>query len=211
MIILVGSQKGGCGKSTLAVNISAELARQKKDVVLVDADRQGTSSRWAQDRANSKYDHVPCVSQYDNIHPTLNDLATKYDYVIVDVAGRDSRELRTGMLAADILITPFRPSQPDLDTLPHLVEVTTQARDMNPDLKCFAVLTLAPSNPQINESKEAKEYLAEFPEFTLCKTIIRDRKAYRDTISEGAGVVEWKDSKAKAEIQLIVQELTNNG
>jgi chromosome partitioning protein len=209
MIILVGSQKGGCGKSTLAVNISAELARQKKDVVLVDADRQGTSSRWAQDRANSKYAHVPCVSQYDNIHPTLKDLDTKYDYVVVDVAGRDSRELRTGMLAADILITPFRPSQPDLDTLPHLVEVTTQARDMNPDLKCFAVLTLAPSNPQVNESKDAKEYLSEFPEFTLCKTIIRDRKAYRDTISEGAGVVEWKDSKAKAEIQLVLQELTN--
>ena len=206
MIILIGSQKGGCGKSTLAVNITAELTRQGKDVVLVDADRQGTASRWAQDRANSKYTHIPCVSQFDNIHPTLNDLNTKYDYVVCDVAGRDSRELRTGMLAADVLVAPFRPSQPDLDTLPHLAEVVIQARDMNPDLKCYAVLTLAPSNPQIHEASEAKEYLADFPEFQLCKSIVRDRKAYRDTISEGAGVVEWKDGKAKAEIQLLVQE-----
>ena len=132
MIILIGSQKGGCGKSTLAVNIAAELARLKKDVCLVDADRQGTSSRWSQDRAGSSYAPVHCVAQFDNIHATLKDLGTRYGFVVVDVAGRDSRELRTGMLAADILLTPFRPSQPDLDTLPHLVEVATQAKDNAP-------------------------------------------------------------------------------
>ncbi len=50
MIILIGSQKGGCGKSTTAVNICAELASQGHDVVLVDADRQCTSANWAMDR-----------------------------------------------------------------------------------------------------------------------------------------------------------------
>lgn len=40
MIILVASQKGGCGKSTTSVNICAELARKNKDVVLIDADKQ---------------------------------------------------------------------------------------------------------------------------------------------------------------------------
>ncbi|KZY62507.1 cobyrinic acid ac-diamide synthase [Oleiphilus sp. HI0061] len=207
MIILIGSQKGGCGKSTLAVNICAELARLGKDVCLVDGDRQGTSSRFIQDRSESDYPIIHCVSMYDNIHQNLKDLNNRYEIIVVDVAGRDSRELRTGMLTANILLTPFRPSQPDLDTLPHLVDVITQARDMNPDLKCKAVLTLAPSNPQINEANEAKEYLSEFPELELCRSVIRDRKAYRDSISEGAGVVEWKDSKAKAEIQLLVQEL----
>jgi len=50
MIILLGSQKGGCGKSTTAVNLCAELAQTGADVVLVDADRQGTAARWVQDR-----------------------------------------------------------------------------------------------------------------------------------------------------------------
>jgi chromosome partitioning protein len=44
MIILIGSQKGGCGKSTTAVNICAELASLGHDVVLVDADRQCTAA-----------------------------------------------------------------------------------------------------------------------------------------------------------------------
>lgn len=208
MIILVGSQKGGCGKSTLAVNIAAELKRLKKDVLLLDADRQGTASRWAQDREQSKYELIPSVAQYDNIHSTLKDLSSKYDYVVVDVAGRDSKELRTGAVAADLLLVPFRPSQADLDTLPYLEEeVIIKTHDMNPDLKCVAVLTLAPSNLQIREAQEAKDYLSDFPAFSVAKTVIHDRKAYRDTLSEGAGVVEWKDSKAKAEIQLLVQEI----
>lgn len=211
MILLIGSQKGGCGKSTLAVNLAVELSRLGKDVVLVDADRQGTTSRWAQDRAETDRPAVHCVAQFDNIRPSLLDLAGRYDIVIVDAAGRDSRELRTGMAAADILLTPFRPSQPDLDTLPHLVEVATAAKDLNPSLTCLAVLTLSPSNPHVHEAQDARLYLNEYPEFQLCKSIIRDRKAYRDAIGEGLGVVEWRDSKAAAEIQLLVKEIFKNG
>lgn len=207
MIALIGSQKGGCGKTTLAVNIAAELARQGNDVCLVDADRQGTASRWAQDRAETDSPKINCVAQYDNVRPSLIDLNGRYDIVIVDAAGRDSRELRTAMTAAHLLLTPFRPSQPDLDTLDSLMEVITASRDLNPDLVCRGLLTLSPTNPVVNEANEAREFLADYPELALCKTIIRDRKAYRDSISQGYGVVEWKDSKAAAEIQLLVKEI----
>lgn len=207
MIILIGSQKGGCGKSTIAVNIVAELSRLGKDVKLVDADPQSTAYRWVQERTETDSSTVHAEKLSENIHKPLLELAKRYEYVIVDAAGRDSRELRTGLLAANILLTPFRPSQPDLDTLPHLEELICQAKDLNPGLACKAVLTLASSNPVVNESKEAAIYLTDFPDFELCRTIIRDRKAYRDSISEGLGVVEWKDSKAKAEIQLLIQEL----
>ena len=50
MILIIGSRKGGCGKSTVAINIAAELARLGKDVVLVDADRQATAANWVEDR-----------------------------------------------------------------------------------------------------------------------------------------------------------------
>ncbi|WP_174888687.1 AAA family ATPase [Candidatus Williamhamiltonella defendens] len=208
MIILIGSQKGGCGKSTICVNICSELACRKKDVVLVDSDRQGTSSNWLSDRNSiSKLPTVHSLQKFDNIRDTLIDLKKRYEYVVVDTAGRDSRELRTGMTSSDIMIVPFRPSQPDLDTLPRLTEIMTEAKDLNPKLRAVAILTLAPTNPVINETNEAKEYLKDFPELELMKTIIRDRKVYRDAMSEGKGVVEMDNLKAKKEIQSLVKEL----
>lgn len=205
---MLGSQKGGCGKSTVAVNICAELARRKKDVVLVDADRQSTAANWTMDRANNKnLPVVHCVQKYENIRDTLLDLNQRYEYVVVDSAGRDSRELRTGMTAAHILIVPFRPSQPDLDTLSNLQDIVLQAKDLNPNLHILALITMTPTNPIVQETKEAKAYLQDYPDFKLLGTVIRDRKIYRDAISEGMGVVEMGNAKAAAEIQLLIQEV----
>lgn len=211
MIILLGSQKGGCGKSTTAVNLCAELARTGADVVLVDADRQSTAARWAEDRLGQSVAPVHCVQKYDNVRETLLDLDQRYGVVVVDAAGRDSRELRTAMTAADVLLVPFRPSQPDLDTLPALQEVITGARDLNPKLQVYGVLTMAPTNPVVNEADEARAYLADFPEIKALQSVIRDRKVYRDAMSEGLGVVEMDNGKAKAEIQLLTQEIMGNG
>jgi len=208
MIILIGSQKGGSGKSTTSVNIAALLAGKGKDVVLVDADRQSTAANWASDRDELEdVGKVHCVQKYDNIRETLSDLKGRYEYVVVDAAGRDSKELRTGLTAADILVIPFRPSQPDLDTLPKMVELIDQAKDFNPDLEVYGLITMAPSNPMVNEAKEAKAYLSDYPDIKLLKTIIRDRKVYRDAMSEGLGVVEMKNPKAKEEVQLLVNEV----
>jgi chromosome partitioning protein len=70
------------------------------------------------DRAENKdLATVHCIQKYENIRDTLLDLDKRYEYVVVDAAGRDSRELRTGMTASHILVVPFRPSQPDLDTI----------------------------------------------------------------------------------------------
>jgi len=208
MIILIGSQKGGCGKSTTAVNLCSELACNNKDVVLVDADRQCTAANWALDRAqNPELPTVHCVQKYENIRDTLLDLDKRYEYVVVDAAGRDSRELRTGMTAAHTLIVPFRPSQPDLDTLPRLQEIIVQARDLNPKLKVYGLLTMTPTNPQIQEKREAQDYLSDFPEFELLQSSLCDRKVYRDAMSEGVGVVEMNNKKAQSEVQALRAEI----
>ena len=208
MILLIGSQKGGCGKSTTAASICAELAAQGKDVVLVDADRQSTAANWAADRqGNEVLPVVHCIQKYDNIRQTLLDLDKRYGFVVVDAAGRDSRELRTGMTAADVLLVPFRPSQPDLDTLPYMQELITQVRDLNPGLRVFGLLTMNPTNPSIHEEAEAREYLQDFPAIQPLRTLIHDRKVYRDSMSIGMGVTEMGNPKAKAEIQELLKEL----
>lgn len=208
MILIVGSQKGGSGKSTTVVNICAALAKQGIDVVLVDADRQGTAANWVMDRSEkSTLPAVHCVQKYDNIRDTLLDLDQRYDIVVVDAAGRDSRELRTGMTAADLLLVPFRPSQPDLDTLANLQQVITQAKDLNPSLRVYGLITMAPTNPSIQEANEARHYLEDYPDIKLLNTIICDRKIYRDGMSEGMGVVEMNNPKARDEISSLVREL----
>ena len=210
MIILVGSQKGGCGKSTTAVNIATILAHNSCDVVLVDADRQCTAANWAADRVSAtRLPVVHCVQKYENISSTLLDLKKRYEYIIVDAAGRDSRELRTGMVAADMLLVPFRPSQPDLDTIPNLTEIIIQAKDLNPKLKVYGLITMAPTNPIINEEPEAREYLKDYPEIVLLSSTIKDRKVYRDAMSEGMGVIELANPKASTEITNLVKEIIN--
>ncbi|ARR51883.1 hypothetical protein ETN89_20585 (plasmid) [Photobacterium damselae subsp. damselae] len=210
MIILVGSQKGGCGKSTLAVNLAGLLAIRGSDVCILDADKQGTVSEWVEYR-DELHDltKIYSVSKYGNITDTLLDLNNRYEYVICDVAGRDSKELRYGMIAADILISPIRPSQPDLNTIPHLIEIFEQAKTINPQLKGYLVLNLCPTLPTIKEADQSEDSLRELECFSLTKVRIHDRKSYRDSFSEGLCVSEWKDEKAKNEIQWLLDEVLN--
>lgn len=211
MIIIIGSQKGGVGKSTLAINLCAALAHDGKDVMLVDSDRQSSSSNWVEDRAEHlDLPQVHGVQKYDNLRATLKDLNTRYEYVIVDAAGRDSKELRTGLVAANILLMPVRPSQFDLDTIPTLQRLVEEVREeLNPELKFKAVLSIASTHPVIHEAEEAKKYFESCQDIELLKVIIRERKVYRDSIYAGRGlsVIEMKNPKAQLEINQLMAEL----
>lgn len=208
MIILLGSQKGGCGKSTIAINIACSLANLGKDVVLVDADPQQNAANWVKDREQTTLPKVHCIQRYGDIKNTLKDLNQRYEDVVVDVAGHDSKELRTAMLVADVLIVPFRPSQLDLDTLPHLSEVIDQALSFNDALKVYGLLTLAPTNKANKEIGQANDYLADFPLLKPLMTVIHDRKIYRDVLADGKGVVEANNAKASTEFKALMQELS---
>lgn len=207
---LVGSTKGGVGKSTLASNLAVYLAHEGADVVLLDCDPQATSKRWV-DRRNERNDGRPVVhvaQAMGDAFKIARDLASRYEHVVIDVGGRgDSRELRTALAAADVLIAPTKASQPDLEVFDALNELVGLARGLNPGLRAYSVLSMAPSNPLINEVAEAKEFLADFSELELLPTVVRDRKAYRDAILQGLGVVELANAQARAEIQLLGQAL----
>lgn len=215
LIIVFGAEKGGSGKSTGATNCAAEFARRGYKVLLVDADRQRTAAKWAERRdeniEQNPDDNLPvvhCIEKLGNLKNTLTEMATNYDVVIVDPAGRDSSELRSALLAADRLYIPTQASQFDLETLDDVVDLYGEVLDFNPNLQGYTLLTQAPTNFGANELAEAKQYLGDFADIIpLCKTVIKTRKAYRMAPRTGNSVVEGTDSAAKAEIQLLVQEM----
>ena len=208
MIIMLCSQKGGCGKSTLSVNIASCLAEMKKDCILVDSDIQKTSSRWAMDREENKtLPKIPSVQKHENIRGTLLDLSGRYEYVVVDSPGRDSKEMRTGITASDLLIIPLKCSQPDLDTVPRMKLIIDEAREFNPQMKVMTVLTMVSTNPSVTEKEESKKYLKQYPELPLMNSVIHERKVYRDCMSQGKGVHELKNIKASEEMKQLVKEI----
>lgn len=211
MILLIGGQKGGAGKTTIATNIACYLANEGKDILLVDSDKIKSTTKWIQDRLeNTSLANIPSVQLSDNIYQAIKDLREKHEYIIIDCAGRDSKEQRTGMLIADIMLIPIRPSQLDLDTLENLAPVVEDAKIINPNLKTLVTFSMCPTHHLIDERSKAEEYLSDFKEFKLINSFTNDRKIYRDSISEGKGVIECDNEKAKAEIKKIVDEVIYN-
>jgi chromosome partitioning protein len=193
-ILMIGGEKGGVGKSTTAINLAVFLKGEGHDCMLLDADKQATATRWVERRNASGYPIIHNAQKLKNIYNTAIDLASRYDFIIIDAGGRDSEELRTGMVAADLLYVPLRASQADLETLPVVDELIMLSRGMNPGLQVRALLCMVPATSINTEAKDAKELLEVFPDIPLSGCIISDLKIYRDALKLGKGVVEMKNS-----------------
>lgn len=206
MIVLLGSQKGGVGKSTLAVSIAAYLRELGKTVMIVDADDQKSVLTWYNHRPE-ELPRIPVVSATGNIKNTLLEMSQHYDYVIADSAGRDSSELRSGLMAADVFISPLRPSQMDLDVVPHTCEVFTAAKDFNEKVRGYLVLNMTPTNMFVREGDAAQKVLEDYPEMSQAKNRVCERKVFRDTWATSTTIFESDNEKAKEEIRNLVNEV----
>lgn len=204
MIILIGGEKGGTGKTTLATNITALRAKNRKDVLLIDTDKQGSSSEWVAIRDEEKHEpRIQSIQKFGrSLSKDIQDLAPRYDDLIIDAGGRDNTELRASLIVADLLYIPIQPSQYDILTLERMDNLVYEAQTLNPKLKAFVVLNRASTNPSVKEAKEAESLLSEFENLVFSKITIQDRIVYRKTASEGLSTHEIKpvDKKAKDEI-----------
>ncbi|MBF4154949.1 AAA family ATPase [Enterobacter hormaechei] len=210
MITVVGGNKGGSGKTTTASNLAIALAHEGQDVCLLNGDLQRTAAKHHAEREASGIEPTfTLIEKFDNLTQTLRALDEKYDHVIVDVAGRNSREFITSGVVAHQIIAPLQCSQPDLDTLTELAQQIEAMRDLNPELKVYCLQSMATTNPVLrgNERKEFLEYLEEFPTIETLQTVICFRKVYRDCMSNGTGVVETNNEAAKTEIMQLMKEV----
>jgi chromosome partitioning protein len=207
MIVVVAGQKGGSGKTTIAVNLVYE-AMQKGKTLLVDSDPQGTSAKWIEWR---KEQDLPVPKLYQltgDLYDPLLDQNENYEYVIVDTGGVDSAEMRSALLSADILITPIRPGQFDIETLDKMNDIVIKTKAQgNHDLQARVILTHTPTSPLMADEKEAKKILNELSEFTPIKTSLKYRSVYWRSTSAGLSISEADDPKAKGEIQNFCNEV----
>lgn len=210
MITVIGGNKGGSGKTTTAVNLAIGLALKGKDVCLVNGDLQRTAAKHLAEREASEVKPaITLIEKFDNLSQTLRALDEKYEHVIVDVAGRNSREFITSGVVAHQIIAPLQCSQPDLDTLIELQQQVESMRDLNPELRVFCLQSMATTNPVLrgNERKEFIDYLDEFPSIQTLESVICFRKIYRDCMSSGLGVLETDNTAAKSEIEKLMEEV----
>jgi chromosome partitioning protein len=214
MIILVGGEKGGSGKSCLAQNIAVYLRKeQRATVLMVDCDPQRTTSDWIQERNNSKgLDNINCVQLYGKIRNELLSLNNHYQYVIVDCGGQDNLALRSSMSVADHILIPLRPKRRDLKTVPHMEDIISTCKMVNPKMNAAFVITQCPSLPSLaSRILEAKEVCRSF-DVEVLDAITFSRNVYDDSEESGKSVMEIEaDGKAAAEIRSIVSELFSKG
>jgi chromosome partitioning protein len=211
MIIVICAEKGGVGKTTLAVNLAAQRAREGHDILLVDTDPQISASLWAQVRDEAQmHPRVACIQKFGKgLQAELRDLAKRYEDIVIDVGGRDSIELRASLVVADRAYIPIQASQFDLWTLDRMDELVATAQGFNPGLHAYVVITRASPNPQVAEAQEVITLLEEYAYLAMAKSIIFERIAWRKSIRVGCAVSELTpaDPKASAELQQLYTEV----
>lgn len=211
MIILFGGEKGGAGKTTLATNIASIRTSKQSETLLIDTDRQSTSSFWCSVREErTELPRVASVQKYDkSVRTEVKALNRKFDDIIIDAGGRDSPELRSSLLVSDKAIFPLRPSQFDLWTLSRLNVLVETAREINEKLEAFIVVNMASPNPNVKETQEMKELVQEFTQLEILNTVLHDRIVYRRAAVDGLSVTEYKpeDNKAVQEVVDLYEEI----
>ena len=206
MIITVGGTKGGGGKTTIATNLAVMRASEGHDVLLVDADDQGTASNFTSLRnsnveGGAGFTSVRLLGE-ELIH-SYRSLRQKYEDIIIDAGGRDTDSHRAGLGIADVALIPFQPSSFDVWELGKASKVVKEARVLNEKLQAYTLINMA--DPRGTDNEEAAEYAEDIEGLKFIPVPIVTRKAFRRAAAQGLSVTELKpqDSKAIEEIQAL--------
>lgn len=193
LTVLVASSKGGCGKSTLVTQLASHWAQEGRHTAIVDADRQGSSFRWAARRADTT---APGVLAVEGGRKALDKLPEDTQRTLIDTpAGSHERELEPYLEKADVVLVPALPSTFDLDAtlafLQHLQEIPRIKRGKLPVAVVGNRL-----KPWTRASQDAMDELASHSPFPLVAQL-RDSQAYVLLTALGKGIFDYSSEQVR--------------
>jgi len=207
MIVALLNQKGGVGKTTLALHLAGAWARQGCRVTVIDADPQGSALDWSEQRAKEGGPRLFGVLGLarDTLHREAPEIARGVDHVVIDGPPRIAGLMRSALLAADLVLVPAQPSPFDGWASGEMLNLIREARIFRPELVARFVLNRCAARTII--ARETGDALAEHDPPVLAARI-GQRVTFADAARTGRLVFEVESAGAAArEITALAAEI----
>jgi chromosome partitioning protein len=205
-IITIAHQKGGVGKSTIAINLAVELSK-KYSLKVVDLDYQKSISIFNETRKEKKLEPLNIV-HIESQKELINFLKNCDELILIDSGGFDSDLNRISIVGADLIITPVSNDLIEIYGLESFKRILKDLKEIEPEIKSYVLLNKI--DPKATKSiKELQEYIKQNKEyFELLPVILRRRVDFVKSFEEGKSVMEInKNSKASKELKELISNI----
>jgi len=201
-VITVAQQKGGSGKTTLAVNLAVGFAKAGKSVALMDTDPQGSAGRWFMARLEAEdgaADIDFSTASAWGVTYEVRKLADAHDIVIIDTPPKADSDLRPALRASDLVLVPVATSHLDLWAVE--VVLYLAGRERKP-----ALIVMTRNRPGTRLAAEVAEKAREL-EAEVAEASLANRVVYAETLGQGRAALEAPKGPAHAEVKALVEEV----
>lgn len=213
MIITVGAEKGGVGKTRLATHISAMAACSNVDVVLLDTDKQGSAMSWSRIRQEEGVEPLfPVLALPPNPAKEVANLSGKYELVVVDIGAQNYRTMLECALLSDLVLVPCGADQQEVESTLNVIHALAEIGPRHPagKIPAHVVLTRVSAVADAKSTRELREFLGESGASVFAAQLA-NRASWLATGKTGRAVHELKgkDRSAKAieEMQAVYDEI----
>jgi chromosome partitioning protein len=203
LIISIVNQKGGVGKTTLAVNLAGGLAHRSLRVALIDTDPQGSVRQWASltDANTFEVLHKAPFGGKKDIRPLIK----RCDHIVIDTPPALGDSSLTAMRTADLVLIPVGPSPLDIWSSREILDLFAQASKRR--RKLSGCLLITRRLPRTRIGREAREALG-FAALPVMETEIFQRVGYVEVMISGQTVMQQSPrSEARQEIERLCDEI----